>query len=214
MKHAHAHWLRPPGPVSRGLQVGLLGGSFNPPHEGHLHASEIALKRLGLDYVWWLVAPQNPLKPAKGMAPLHERFRKAKGFATHPRIVVTDLEDAFGTRYTIDTLAALCRRFPGVRFVWLMGSDNLETFGHWRRWSDIVRRIPIAVVTRPGTILASLHAKAFVRFPGARRANKGIAQARPPAITVVDGPRNTQSSTALRAAAPRQEALVRTIPAC
>lgn len=214
LPHARAHWLRPPGPISPGLKVGLLGGSFNPAHEGHLHASELALKRLSLDYVWWLVAPQNPLKPLIGMAPLRDRFEKARRIARHPRIVVMDIERTLGTRYTIDTLAALRRRFPGVRFVWLMGSDNLETFGRWRRWSDIVKRVPIAVVTRPGTILASMHSKALARFPNARRANAGIALAKPPAVTVIDGPRNTQSSTALRAASSREEALVQADPAC
>ncbi len=134
MRPRHTHWLKPPGPIAPGLRIGLLGGSFNPAHEGHLHVSEVALKRLGLDYVWWLVAPHNPLKPTIGMAPLDARVSMAAQTAAHPRILVMDIEAALGTRYTIDTLGALERRFPQLRFVWLMGSDNLDQFRHWRRW--------------------------------------------------------------------------------
>ena len=184
-------WLRPPGPVAPGLRIGLLGGSFNPAHEGHLYISEVALKRLGLDYVWWLVTPQNPLKGSAGLAPLADRLRQAKKIARHPRIVVMDIEQALGTRYSIDTLKALQRRFPLLRFTWLMGSDNLEIFRHWRRWREIAERVPIAVVQRPGTVLAALSAQPM-QHSAARRE-----------IRVVDGRRNAQSSTALRAAGAR-----------
>src|SRR5690349_15694056 len=139
-----AHWLKPPGPIAPALKIGLLGGSFNPAHEGHLHVSEVALKRLHLDYVWWLVAPQNPLKPVCGMAPLRERLAyAAEKFEHHPRILIVDVETALGTRYTIDTLRALKGRFPEVRFVWLMGTDNLEQFARWRRWPEILAKVPI-----------------------------------------------------------------------
>jgi nicotinate-nucleotide adenylyltransferase len=207
------HWLRPPGPVAPGLRIGLLGGSFNPAHEGHVHVSEVALKRLGLDYVWWLVTPQNPLKGVASMAPLSDRVAQAKGVARHPRIVVMDIERALGTRYSIDTLAALQRRFPLVKFVWLIGSDNLQIFRRWHRWPEIVRRVPIAVIQRPGTVLASLQSKAMQRFPR-RRVEAGLARARPPAISILDGKRNAQSATAIRAAALRDEVLVRAIPTC
>jgi nicotinate-nucleotide adenylyltransferase len=207
------HWLKPPGPISPGLRIGLLGGSFNPAHEGHIHVSEVALKRLGLDYVWWLVAPHNPLKPTIGMAPLDDRVSKAAATATHPRILVMDIEAALGTRYTIDTLGALTRRFPLLRFVWLMGSDNLDQFRRWRRWTDIAARVPIAVVMRPGSTLAPLRAKAAQRLARARLNAAGrIAFADPPAFVVLDGPRSTASATAIRERSRTGEALVGAIP--
>ena len=207
-------WLRPPGPVANGLKIGLLGGSFNPAHEGHVYASEVALKRLGLDYVWWLVAPQNPLKPTAGMMPLCERLTfAADRFEQDPRIVVVDIETVFGTRYTIDTLAALKRRFPGVHFVWLMGSDNLQSFHRWWRWSDIAKMVPIAVVVRPGSSLASLRSRLMERFPKARvRATRRLPLERPPAITILDGRRNPMSATAIRRKQLQGEVLARCVP--
>jgi nicotinate-nucleotide adenylyltransferase len=211
------HWLKPPGPVSAGLKIGLLGGSFNPAHEGHLHISEVALKRLGLDYVWWLVAPQNPLKPRVGMAPLRERLAfAADKFEQHPRIVVVDVETALGTRYTIDTLTALRRRFPQVNFVWLMGTDNLAGFRRWKRWTDIAASMPIAVVMRPGSTLAPLHAKAVQRFACARRDHarlSDLARATPPCLILLDGKRSGASATAIRAASRQDEAFVGILPA-
>jgi nicotinate-nucleotide adenylyltransferase len=189
--------LKPPGPAAPGLRIGLLGGSFNPAHEGHLHISEMALTRLDLDYVWWLVSPQNPLKSSRDTAALATRVAQAGRLVHQRRIVVTDIERALGTRYTVDTLAALQRRFPQLHFVWLMGSDNLKSFDRWKDWPEIARRIPIAVVLRPGTSLAPLHAKAMQRFPRARDPRR-IACAQPPAITVVEGKLNAQSSTAIR----------------
>jgi nicotinate-nucleotide adenylyltransferase len=210
------HWLKPPGPVADGLKIGLLGGSFNPAHEGHLHVSEMALKQLGLDYVWWLVAPQNPLKPACGMAPLQQRLAyAAERFERHPRIVVVDLERTIGTRYTINTLRVLKRRFPTLHFVWLMGSDNLESFRHWRRWPEIVRSVPMAIVMRPGASLAPLHSKAMQRFADARVTDlRKLATLHPPAIGVLDGRRCPQSATAIRAQNLRGEGLVRVVPTC
>jgi len=179
-------WLRPPGPVGKRLRIGLLGGSFNPAHSGHLYVAGIALKRLHLDYVWFLVAPQNPLKPADGMAPLAERLAGLKTLiGRRPRLVVSDLEDRLGSRYTADTVKALNARFPGVRFVWLMGSDNLMQFPRWRRWQEIARAVPVAVVLRPGSTLAPLKSKAKATL-GAR-------------IAVIDGRRNEMSASAIRA---------------
>lgn len=213
MRLPRKHWLKPPGPVARGLRIGLLGGSFNPAHEGHIHVSQVALRRLGLDYVWWLVAPHNPLKPSIGMAPLDARMARAMETAAHPRILVMDIEAALGTRYTIDTLGALQLRFPELRFVWLMGSDNLDQFRRWRRWPDIASRIPIAVVMRPGSTLAPLRAKAAQRLARSRRIACGrIAFADPPAFVVLDGPRSPASATAIRARAETGEALVGAIP--
>jgi nicotinate-nucleotide adenylyltransferase len=177
---AQSHWIVAPGPIADGMRIGLLGGSFNPAHGGHLYVSEIARKALKLDYVWWLVSPGNPLKSEP--APMELRMTRARNAAQAPRIRVTDIERRLGTRYTVDTVAALQRRFPGVDFIWLMGSDNLEQFARWRRWRDIAARIPIAVVRRPGSVLASLHAP-LMRLGSVR------------SLTILDGPRSQESST-------------------
>ncbi len=154
------------------------------------------MRRLKLNSVWWLVSPGNPLKDAKSMAPLAERLDGAVKLAVHePRIHVCALETALGTRFTIDTVTALQRRFPKVQFVWLMGSDNLAQFSRWRRWQDLARKIPIAVVQRPGSILASLNAPLIRRFSRARRLSS------PPSVMILDGARNHESATRLRATA-------------
>lgn len=186
--------------MAEGLRIGLLGGSFNPAHAGHIHISEVAFKRLGLDYVWWLVSPQNPLKPVTGMASLEQRLEGARFLAArHPHILVTDIERNLGTQFTIDTLTELRRRFPQPCFVWLMGSDALATFHLWRRWPEIVLQAPIAVVTRPETVLAALCSKAMQRYGTARKTDpRGFASAPPPAIAILEGPRNRLSSTAIR----------------
>lgn len=196
-----ANWIKPPGPVAPGLRIGLLGGSFNPAHEGHLHVSRVAMKRLGLDYVWWLVAPQNPLKPINDMAALSERVLGARKIARgQPRICVTDIEAALGTRYTVDTIGRLKQHFPQLRFVWLMGSDNLETFHRWRNWEALARRIPIAVVMRPGTTLAPLSARAAKFFAARKvRTARRLADATPPALVILDARRNPASATEIRA---------------
>jgi nicotinate-nucleotide adenylyltransferase len=131
-------------------RIGLLGGSFNPAHGGHRRISLFAREALGLDEVWWLVSPGNPLKPKAGMAPLAARLASAQRQARRAPIVPTAIERELGTRYTIDTLRALKRRYPGYRFVWLMGSDNLAQFHRWRSWRAIARSMPIAVIARPG----------------------------------------------------------------
>ena len=172
------------------VRIGLLGGSFDPAHGGHLYVSEIARKALRLDYVWWLVSPGNPLK--SDPAPLPVRVARARLLARDRRIFVSDIEARLGTRYTIDTVTALQKRFAHVHFVWLMGSDNLEQFSRWRRWQEIARRIPIAVVRRPGTVLASLHAGLARRLAASPRLTH------PPSLVVLDGPRSSESSTELR----------------
>lgn len=183
-------WIRPPGPVSDGLRIGLLGGSFDPAHGGHLYVSNIARKALKLDYVWWLVSPGNPLKPLPDA--LAVRVTRARNTARDARILVTDIEAEMGTRFTVDTVAALRKRFARVDFVWLMGSDNLAQFSRWRRWQQIAARIPIAVVRRPGSVLASLHAPLARRIGVSRRLGDA------PSLVVLDGPRSLESSTRLR----------------
>ena len=150
-------------------RIGLLGGSFNPAHQGHLDISLAALKYLDLDEVWWLVSPQNPLKPVAGMAPFADRMASARAMARHPRIRVTDLEARIGTRFTADTLKALVTRFPGCRFVWLMGADNLAQISSWRDWTKIFHLTPIAVFDRPSYTIKALTALAARRFRRARR---------------------------------------------
>jgi nicotinate-nucleotide adenylyltransferase len=175
------------------MRIGLLGGSFDPAHDGHLYVSRIALRALKLDYVWWLVSPGNPLKHAP--APLEIRMKRACLMARDEHIIVTDLERRLKTRFTIDTVTALRRRFPRADFVWLMGSDNLEQFSHWRRWRQIAASLPIAVVRRPGSVLASLHAPLARCLGVSRRLSSA------PSLVVLDGPRSSESSTELRAQA-------------
>jgi nicotinate-nucleotide adenylyltransferase len=183
--------------VADGLRIGLLGGSFNPAHAGHLYVSDTALKRLKLDSVWWLVSPGNPLKHGGDMAPFEARLESARTLAApEPRIHVCGLEAMLRTIYTIDTVKALRRRFPKLEFVWLMGSDNLEQFSHWRNWQALARLVPIAVVQRPGSVMAALNAPLVRRF-GMRRGGNGKCE--PPAVTVLDGARNFESATRLRA---------------
>ncbi|HVL42666.1 MAG TPA: nicotinate-nucleotide adenylyltransferase [Brevundimonas sp.] len=190
-----------------GMAVGLFGGSFNPAHDGHAHVAETALRRLGLDRVVWLVSPQNPLKDARDSAPLAERMasaRTAAKLAADGRsMVVSDFETRAGTQWTVDTLRALTARHPGVRFVWLMGSDNLASFHKWRGWTDIMRMMPVAVIARPGSQLDSRTAPAAARFASARvpaaRARL-LPDLEAPAWTYLTAPLNPRSSTALRAA--------------
>lgn len=133
-----------------GPRIGILGGSFNPAHGGHRRISLFAARALGLDEVWWMVSPGNPLKPAQGMAPLAARVRSARARSRRAPIRVTAIERELGTRYTVDTLRALTRRFPHTRFIWLMGADNLAQFHRWKHWRRIAREMPIAVIARPG----------------------------------------------------------------
>ena len=202
----------PPAPgVSRGrLKIGLLGGSFNPAHGGHLHISKQALARLELDEVWWLVSPQNPLKPERGMAPFAERMASAMAAAKDPRIKVTDLEARLGTRCTADTVAALKKRFPGVRFVWLMGADNLGQIRRWERWRSIFWAVPIAVFARPTYCfngLAGLAAKRYTRQRVGPHAARGLADAEPPAWMFLPVKLDVSSATEIRSnARPRGKA--------
>jgi nicotinate-nucleotide adenylyltransferase len=183
--------------------VGLLGGSFNPAHEGHLHISREALKRLGLDEIWWMVSPRNPLKPARGMAPFPARLASARKLARSRRIKVTGIEQNLGTRFTADTLRTIKRRFPRLRFVWLMGADNLAEIPNWEEWAAIFRAAPIAVFTRPTYSLRALAGKAAQRFRHRRRAEhaaRRIAAATPPAWVFLNIRPHPASATSIRAA--------------
>ncbi|MBT5432281.1 MAG: nicotinate-nucleotide adenylyltransferase [Rhodospirillaceae bacterium] len=185
-----------------GRRIGLLGGSFNPAHEGHLFISRLALERLFLDEVWWLVAPQNPLKPLDDMAPFEERLRRTDEFADHPGIIVTGLERDLGTRFTVDTIARLQIRAPQTRFVWLMGADNLATIHHWHRWQEIFESVPVAVFDRAPYSFSCLASRAAVRYrrhrlPASRA--RALADVAPPVWTFVLGPRHPASATAIRA---------------
>lgn len=165
-------------------KIGLLGGSFNPAHAGHRHISLEALKRLGLDEIWWLVSPANPLKDPATLADYNERLAGAKQVAAHPRIRVLDTERTLGTRYTIDTLTALQRQHPQAHFVWLMGADNLPRFHHWKRWREIAGRVPIAVFDREPYQHHALTSRFAAFFAVSRlpeHAQRTLANALPPA---------------------------------
>lgn len=189
-------------PATPGQAIGLLGGSFDPPHIGHLHATRQALRRVGLDRVWWLVTPGNPLK-ADAPADLARRIAAARALVDDPRVVVTGLEAALRTRYTADTLRALRRRYPSVRFVWLMGADNLAGFHRWDDWDWIARTVPIAVLPRPGALLRAGLSPAAMRFQRARlrpEAAPLLPRRAAPAWSLLTGPMVRMSSTALRQA--------------
>jgi nicotinate-nucleotide adenylyltransferase len=185
-----------------GTAVGLFGGSFNPPHEGHVLVAEIALRRLGLDQLWWMVTPGNPLKSRKELAPLVERIAMSERLVHDPRIKITAFEQGLGTSYTAETLAYVRARNPHVHFVWIMGADSLKTFHLWQKWRDIASTFPIAVIDRPGATLSFLSSKTARALADARvdEDDAGVLWKKPaPAWTFIHGPRSTLSSTALRA---------------
>lgn len=194
-QHPHAVKRRPR------LRVGLLGGSFNPAHEGHVAISSEALKRLNLDQVWWLVAPQNPLKDPGESAPYETRLRDADNLPKDPRIIVSDLEDRWGCNYTIETIGYLLDLFGSHDFVWLMGADNFATLHHWEDWTGIIEAMPIAVFNRPGYLLPAAASKAATRYARARLADSDAAalpSAPAPAWSFIEIPLHPISSTALR----------------
>ena len=189
-------------PHAPGMRIGLFGGTFDPPHAAHLGASLLAMKRLRLDRIWWLVTPGNPLKDTRGLQPLEHRIKAARKLTRHPRIDITGLEAVINTRYTYDTIEFLVRRCPGVRFVWVMGADNLRSFYRWQKWRQIANLVPLAVVDRMGSSL----------YASSGRAGQALAQYRlpedmatrladqdPPAWIYLHGLKSPLSSTALRA---------------
>lgn len=187
--------------AAAGMRIGLYGGSFNPAHAGHRHVSLMALKRLGLDRVWWIVTPGNPLKDTGELATTAMRVDEAKQVSDDPRIDVTAFEEAIGARYTVDTLAYLKRRYPGVRFVWIMGADNLASFHRWRGWRRIARMMPIAVIDRPGWTLKAVRSKSATALSSSRIGESealALPGLEPPAWVFLHGPRSHLSSTKLR----------------
>ena len=190
--------LRLPGPTA-GLRIGLFGGSFNPAHSGHRHVADTALRRLQLDWVWWVVARGNPLKTSHGE--FGARIASAHLQAQHPRMIVTDLEARLGLTYTADTLEAITRHAPRARFVWLMGADNLVGFHLWERWQTIAQQMPIAIIARPGVGPGARNAP-FARRFASNRISEADAARLPnlpaPAWTYLGGPLDATSSTAIR----------------
>lgn len=191
---------RPPHAEPR-QRIGLLGGSFNPPHAAHRQISRIALQRLKLDRVWWIVTPGNPLKAGGDLAPQAERIAACRAVAQDARIVVTGFEAALGSAFTAATLSFLRTRYPRTRFVWIMGADGLPQFHRWGQWRDIFRTVPVAVIDRPGWHLRAMSSKAAGTFARARvpawRAAR-LADATPPAWTFLTGPLTNLSSTEIR----------------
>jgi len=189
-------------PHAPGMRIGLFGGTFDPPHQAHLGAALLALKRLKLDRVWWLVTPGNPLKNTRGLAPLPARIAAARALTRHPRIDVTGLEAVIKTRYTYDTISWLVKRCPGVRFVWVMGADNLRSFHRWQKWRKIAELVPIVVIDRLGPSLyaaasAAGNALARVRIP--EYAASTLPDRKAPVWAFLHGLKSPLSSTALRA---------------
>jgi nicotinate-nucleotide adenylyltransferase len=188
-------------PFVPGLKVGLFGGSFNPPHEGHRAASLLALRRLKLDRIWWLVTPNNPLKDTRELAPLAQRLEAARKIANHPRIEVTAIEAEIGATYSFETISYLKRCCAGVHLVWIMGADNFRYFDLWQRWREIAKLVPMAIIDRPGYTLKALHGRAALTMARYRldetRASR-LATSAPPAFVFLHGPRSPASSTELR----------------
>lgn len=184
-----------------GATIGLLGGSFDPAHEGHVHITLEAMKRLGLDEVWWLVTPGNPLK-AHGPQPMAQRLAHARKIMDHPRVQVTGIEETLGTRFTAETLEAMFDAYPGVNFVWLMGADNLAGFHRWERWDWIMEALPICVIARPGERVAARVSPAARIYRGRRVPGRDAARILTlpaPAWSLINVPMRPHSSSAIRA---------------
>jgi nicotinate-nucleotide adenylyltransferase len=184
------------------MRIGLFGGTFDPPHAAHREASLLALKRLKLDRIWWLVTPGNPLKDTRGLQPLEKRMAAARALTHHPRIDVTGLEAVINTRYTFDTLQFLKRRCPGVKFVWVMGADNLRSVSRWQSWRGIADLMPMAVVDRMGSSLYAIGSRApeaLKRFRVPEQDAVTLPDRKPPAWVYLHGLKSPLSSTALRA---------------
>ena len=199
---ALTYWHPRPPSSFAARSVGLLGGSFNPAHDGHRHVALAALAGLGLDEIWWLVSPQNPLKPGGAMMPLADRLTSAARMTRHPAMRATDLEAGLGTTYTADTLERIKALYPRNRFVWIMGADNLVQIPRWKNWSEIFNSIPVAVFARPSYSARALSGVAAQRFARRRvpenRARR-LAQRAPPAWTFFHCRLHEASASAIRA---------------
>ena len=188
-------------PHARGMKIGLFGGTFDPPHQAHLSACLLAMKRLDLDAVWWMVTPGNPLKDTRHLAPLEKRLTAVRAMTRHPRIHVTGFEAEIGTRYTYDTIAYVRARCSGVNFVWIMGADNLRGFSRWEKWRGIANMIPIAVVDRLGPSLYASQSRAAQAMSASRireEKARSLPYRKPPAWVFLHGLKSPLSSTALR----------------
>ncbi|GHB24765.1 putative nicotinate-nucleotide adenylyltransferase [Pseudovibrio japonicus] len=196
----HLDWMRLPY-AAPGNRIGLFGGSFNPPHTGHLLVAKTALRRLNLHQIWWLVTPGNPLKSLSNLAPLEERVAATKALAHHPQMKVTAFEKVLGTSYTASTLQQLRLRRPHLNFVWVMGADNLSNFHHWQNWQSIIEGVPVAIVDRPKATLSSLSAQVCQRYAFAQLKEKSadqLPERKAPCWTILRGPLDETSSTSLR----------------
>jgi len=183
-----------------GQVVGLLGGSFDPAHEGHVHITREALRRFGLDAVWWVISPGNPLK-AQGPADMARRIARARAVMDHPRVAITDIEARIGTRYTAQTLRALRRLYPGVQFVWLMGADNLAQLDRWQDWQQIMQSVPVGVLARPGQRISARASKAARIYRAAKlpaRASGLLASGAAPRWCFLNVPMVDISSSGIR----------------
>ena len=187
--------------ATKGLRIGLLGGSFDPPHSGHMHISKWAIKEFSLDRIWWLVSPGNPLKK-DAPADLDRRLSACNKLVNHPKVIVTDLERVFNTRYTAQTLTSLKSQYRGVRFVWLMGADNLAEFHKWDRWQDIMHMLPVGVMARPNQQLAANCSPAARIFRESRlsaRSSTALPFKEAPSWSLLTGPMDDESSSKIRA---------------
>jgi nicotinate-nucleotide adenylyltransferase len=183
------------------MTIGLFGGSFNPPHDGHRLVAETALKRLGLDQLWWMVTPGNPLKSAGDLSPLAERIALSEKMSPGPRVKVTAFEAAYKVRFSADTVTLIKAHHRGIRFIWVMGADNLKNFHHWQRWRQIADMLPIAIIDRPGSTLSYVSSKMALAYDYARVDEDdagSLARLKAPAWTLIHGPRSTLSSSAIR----------------
>jgi len=187
--------------VEKGQRIGLLGGSFNPAHDGHLHISNLALEHLNLDCIWWVVSPQNPLKSVDGMASLDQRIEKACEVAINSNIIITDIEHELGTQYTSSTLPLLKKMFPEGHFVWLMGADNLAQIEQWHQWETIFMTLPVAIFARPAYSNDADNAKSikqFSPFQVIEADASTLADMKPPAWAFLKTPLNPESATEIR----------------
>ena len=186
--------------VEKGLTIGLLGGSFDPPHEGHVHITKLALKIFNLSKIWWLVCPENPIKSVTP-SDLNSRFLASKKIMKHPSVVITDLERKFKTKYTFQTLIKLKKLYPSTKFVWLMGADNLINFHHWKNWDWIMKNIPVGVLARPEEQIKAGLSHTAIKFGNYRLPKEKsiiLSNYIPPVWTLSTGPMRNISSTEIR----------------
>lgn len=200
LEHVAAHWLKLPH-AEPGNRIGLFGGSFNPPHSGHRLVAQTALRRLGLDQVWWLVTPGNPLKDHSDLAPLSDRLVWVSKIASHPKMKVTAFEKVLGSSFTAQTIEMLQKARPHLRFVWMMGADNLAGFHRWQNWRGILGKLPVVIVDRPGasqSALSSPMAKAYEKHRLPEQVAALLPQLEPPVWTFLHAPLDPASSTSIR----------------